>query len=201
MQGLPKDGPLMRQVLRKHLDILSIFSGMGLLFSIIGGAVIWWTHDGGEVIIGAVFLLAGLAILGFGLYSVYSSCLYYYEQGLLNKHGKQVEAIITAKSKQEAVDRNGTSKPEDDVIETDLSVTYRYEWLRRPYESASMIADMRLFEAIEIGMSVPILVMPSHPTITRLQSKKLKRQLNLTNKIGQNSNEQPVSKGLMLDDE
>lgn len=56
---------------------------------------------------------------------------------------------------------------------------------------------MSLFEAIEIRMSVPILVMPSHPTISRLQSKKLKRSLNLTTKSVQNLNAVNVSQPII----
>lgn len=165
MRNLPRDWVLIKSVLRKHLMLALLLFGMGIVFSIVGGGVM---SAGGMVIFGAVFLISGLAIILFGLYSTYSSCCYYYEQALVTKQGEQIQAIVTDKLIQRALDRNGTTNPNDEVIETDLLVQYDYEWLRKSYKSESFINDLDPFEPIQIETPIPILVIPSHPTIKRL---------------------------------
>lgn len=171
---------------------------MGTIFSAIGGAMIWLVSDG--LIFGIVFLLSGLAILGFGVYSTYTSCLYYYEQALLKQYGKSVEGVITHKIKDESIDKNDTSDEDDDIIQTNLFVQYQFTYLGKRYDGESTISDLALFEAIEIGMKAPILVMKDHPNITRLQAKKLKRTLNVLTKSAPPNNV-AISQPLLDEDE
>jgi hypothetical protein len=197
LSGLPWHWPNMRAVIQKHLSIFLLLMLMGTIFSIIGGLVVWLTADG--LIFGMVFLLAGLAIIGFACVSTYSSCLYYYQQSLLKQYGRSVEGIVTNKTRDEFVDKNDTLDGEDDVIETNLSIQYRFEQLGKTYESESFLSDLALFDAIEIGMQVPIIVMKDHPNITRLQTKKLKKQLNVSAK-NTTPNNVSISESLMEDE-
>lgn len=197
LSGLPWHWPNMRAVIQKHLSIFLLLMLMGTIFSIIGGLVVWLTADG--LIFGMVFLLAGLAIIGFACVSAYSSCLYYYQQSLLKQYGRSVEGVVTNKTRDEFVDKNDTLDDEDDVIETNLSIQYRFEQLGKTYESESFLSDLALFDAIEIGMQVPIIVMKDHPNITRLQTKKLKKQLNVSAK-NTTPNNVSISESLMEDE-
>ena len=176
--GLPWHWPTMREVIGKHLSIFLLILFMGLLFSTIGGLCIWLAAD--SLIFGMLFLLAGLAMIGFSCVSTYSSCLYYYQQSLLKQYGRSSEAVVTNKIRDEFRDKNNPNDDEDDIIETNLSVQYRFKQLGKTYEGESCLSDLALFDAIEIGMQVPIIVMKDHPTITRLQTKKLKNLLKIS---------------------
>jgi ABC-type multidrug transport system fused ATPase/permease subunit len=197
LSGLPWHWPNMRTVVQKHLFIFLLLLFMGTIFSVVGGLVIWFTADG--LIFGMVFLLAGLAIIGFAFVSTYSSCLYYYQQSLLKQYGRSVEGIVINKVRDEFIDKNNTLDDEDDVIETNLSIQYRFEQLGKSYESESFLSDLALFDAIEVGMQVPIIVMKDHPNITRLQTKKLKKQLNVSAK-NTTPNNVSISDSLMEDE-
>ncbi|HOY71019.1 MAG TPA: hypothetical protein PL131_09985 [Methylotenera sp.] len=182
LNGLPWQWPLMREVIRKHLSIILLLLLMGLIFSTIGGLTLWFAKDGATVIYGLVFLLSGLGLMVLNVYLNYSSCMYYYEQALLKQYGKTVEAIVTNKIISETLDKNGTANTEDDVVETDLSIQYQFVQTGKTYEGESFISELALYEAIEIGAKVPVIVMRDHPNISRLQTKKLKRQLNISAK-------------------
>ncbi|MGB4811465.1 MAG: hypothetical protein WBP13_03145 [Methylophilaceae bacterium] len=161
--------------------IILIILLIGTIFSLIGGMLIWFSDADAIIILGALFLLAGLAILGFGTYANYSSCIFYYEQSLLKQYGKNVEGIVTDKIKDEHPEKASVQDDDDNgVVDTNLSIQYRFVQLGQTYESESFISDLALFEAIEIGMKIPVIALKDHPNISRLQAKKLKQQLNLT---------------------
>jgi hypothetical protein len=185
LNGLPWDWPLMRQVLRKHALLFSLLVLMGASFSIAGGLVAWYLGNG--LIFGLIFLVSGLGILGFAFISNYSSCLYYYEQQLLNKYGKHTLATITQTFINNTPVQTGPEIPTD-LDEIYLSIAYRFTLLGKPYQGASIVNEFALFNAINIGMQVPILVMQNHPSVTRLQATKLKAELNPKTTVNQEQN-------------
>lgn len=177
MANLPWHWPIMKKVLHKHLLLFLLLGIMGSICTTLGISGLMFGDLHMQVIATIFALLPGLFILGFNLKSHYDSCMYYYEHALLKKYGKSVIATVTKKTIDRAVERNKTSNETNLDI---LSITYQFTYLRKPYEGESTIDLQILFNAIQIGMKVPILTMKDHHHITRLQSTKLKRQLNLT---------------------
>lgn len=203
--NLPLERKLMRAVLKQHAGIFLLLLCMSLIFAGIGAAVIYFkaAEDGGLYIFGGLFLLAGISIFIFNLISNYSSVQYYYEKGLLKQYGREVNATITDKRVDDAIVKNiPNSSDADTTTERDCIIAYSYVFGGKKYDAESFLDSQALFDQLEIGQRIPILVLPQQPETTYPRIKKLKAMLKMNlqqaKKSVENGTENiQVSQGLM----
>jgi len=97
-KGVPIDWPLLIAALREEIGWFVLLVVMGFVFGGVGVLVAIpyenWL-DFGALLIGGIFLLCGIALLVAAFIGPVSSVGYHYHQGLLGKHGVNVDAVLT----------------------------------------------------------------------------------------------------------
>lgn len=175
----PIDWGMLWQVLKAHWVLFSVMVFCGCLFLLVGlvttcgEAVLGWfsgrytcSIDFLRLVIGLMFLSAGLFLVYFGITSHLSSIRYYYDKSRFKRHGLNI--IGTVESKQE-------SDLTDDEVER--LVSYRYEFNGQSWQSADIVNNRRVFAALQPGRDIPLRLLPYQPQTCIIRERSVLYQL------------------------
>jgi hypothetical protein len=179
----PVGSALLKNITIQHLPFFLVLFILGAVFSCVGGGLIYYSTEISIKLFGCLFMLPGLGILIFAFVSNIKSISYYYNKCILKTYGREVLAKITEKHVDEFIDRNNRSdaSEEDVVIERDYRVVFCYSFNAASYNSECFLDKQELFESLEIGQEIPVLVLPYKPDIAHPRIKKLTFQMKLKN--------------------
>jgi hypothetical protein len=198
----PFDSALFKKVVARHLfEFISLFA-LGMVFVFMGGGFAYYFTGIPVKIFGCIFVSAGLGILVFDFVSNISSVRYYYEQGMLKKHGLEILAKITEKHVAEFRERKRTSR-EVLAVERDLRIGFRYSFNLVSYDSECILDKQALYESLEIGQEIPVLILPYKPDVAYPRIGKLTSRMKLKNSrpVAEPDDNAVVSESLMDEDD
>ena len=177
------DFALLREVWRKHALAFVLLLGFGTLFLLVSLVLffrIWLpdTHHGIPLLIFLlVFGACGLFIIGFACVSNLSSMRHYYEKGLLRQHGLNITAIVTEKKREECVAELRDETRRINVDEVLLTVGFRFQFAGEEREGAGILTSEALFNALEVGQTLPVRILPWLPESGSIRQRALSNQL------------------------
>jgi hypothetical protein len=172
----PLDLAILKQVLNKHALIFLLLLLMSAIFCAFGFGFLYFSSELAAKIGGGIFAVLGIFLLLFNFATNFNSVKYYYEHGLLKKHGIEVLAIITNKNQEDYVPKQDTDdeiRTTDADIERELRIEYRYI-----YQSINCIGNglfniQSVFDGLEIGEKIPIMILPQKPSINLPRMTKI----------------------------
>lgn len=184
-QKPPVDFALLKQVAGKHLVLFAMLLGFGV-FSVLASLLIFngWSDVSGydrvvKLLLGGVFLCTGQFLIGFAFKSSFSSIGYYYEKGLLKRHGLNLNATLSRKARTETditLDINRNTHHEH-IDELELKVWFDFEFDGQRWQCADLINSEKLFEALSEGQTIPVRVLPWIPGSASVRQRALLNQL------------------------
>nr|WP_318380944.1 hypothetical protein [uncultured Enterobacter sp.] len=181
------DGKLLRQAVRQHALIFFLMLGLGMLFIGVSAALFfrfWATGESREVlslIFLLVFFISGLFIVGFTFYSTVSSTVYYYQKGRLRQHGLNLNAQVISKTRDATVAERRDETRHISIDELELQVGFRFDYGGQTWECADLLTREALFDALSVGQSIPVRILPWKPRNAIIRQRALLNQLKRTN--------------------
>ncbi len=181
-QKPPVDFQLLRQVARKHVLLFVLLSGFGLFFLAVSGLILWRGFEDPRIslwIFGGLFLCLGLFLIGFAFVSCLSSVRYYYEKGLLKRHGLNLNATLISKSRMETditLDINRNTHHEH-IDELELNVGFAFQFDGQTWQGADLIHSEKLYDALREGQTIPVRILPWAPGSASVRQRALLNQL------------------------
>ncbi|HKS32205.1 MAG TPA: hypothetical protein VJS14_00620 [Enterobacteriaceae bacterium] len=188
------DFALLREVWRKHAPAFVLLLGLGALFLLVSLVLFFrvWLSDAHHGIALLIFLLVfgscGLFIVGFACVSNFSSMRHYYEKGLLRQHGLNITAVITEKNREECVAELRDESRRINVDELLLTVGFRFQFAGEEREGADILTSEALFNALEVGQTIPVRILPWLPESGSIRQRALSNQLKRTQSIPEEDN-------------
>lgn len=179
------DFALLREVWRKHALAFVLTVGLGMLFLLVTLVLFFrvWLPDAHHGIPLLIFLLVfgacGLFIVGFACVSNLSSMRHYYEKGLLRQHGLNMTAVITEKKREESVAELRDETRRINVDELLLTVGFRFQFAGEEREGADILTS----EALLVGQTIPVCILPWIPESGTMRQRALSNQLKRTQNI------------------
>jgi hypothetical protein len=171
----PLDSALLKKITVDHLVSFLTLLVLGAVHIGFGCMAIYVINGTTAKIVGCVFILAGTGVSIFNFYSTVSSIRYYYEKSLLKKYGREVLAKVTEKHIDEFFEKNNhsSSTKRPLAIERDYRIGFRYSFNGASYDSECFLNKQALYEILEIGQEIPILILPSKPDVAHPRIRKL----------------------------
>ena len=193
------DVALLREVWRKHALTFSLLAGLGALFLLVSLGLFFrvWLPDAHHGILLLIFTLVfgacGLFVLGFACISTISSVRHYYEKGLLRQHGLNITAVVTEKKREESVAELRDETRHIKVDELLLTVAFRFQFAGEAREGADILTSESLFNALAVGQTIPVRILPWRPESGSIRQRALSHQLkNLADDKGHSRTGEPL---------
>ncbi|WP_437888759.1 hypothetical protein [Phytobacter sp. V91] len=201
----PVDFQLLRQVAGKHVLLFVLMSGFGLFSLAVSGLILWRGFVDARAslwIFGGLFFCLGLFLIGFACISCLSSVRYYYEKGLLKRHGLNLNATLVSKSRVATditLDINRNARHEH-IDELELSVGFEFQFAGQSWQCADLITSEKLFDALREGQTIPVRILPWIPERAAVRQRALLNQLKRENERAEDDNLR-IAKPLIENDE
>ncbi|MDY6930226.1 MAG: DUF3592 domain-containing protein [Pseudomonadota bacterium] len=178
-KDVPIDWPLLIAALREEIGWFVLLVVMGFVFGGVGVLVAIsyenWL-DFGALLIGGIFLLCGIALLVAAFIGPVSSVGYHYHQGLLGKHGVNVDAVLTKKEVQcqfhQDYDHNNNPLGEG-YLYCDLLVEFDFQFNGSNYSGAYYLGKAGLFDKLRGGDLLPLKVLRLDPSVYKVRERRL----------------------------
>lgn len=186
------DFSLLREVMRPHLLAFALMTGLGTVFVLSSLALYFrvWRDNPGILSMAAllVFLICGLFLIGFACVSTFSSVCYYYQKGQQRRHGLNIMATVTAKTRDECVVERRDETRHIHIDELLLTVAFRFQFAGQSWEGEDTLNSEALFNALTKGQQIPVRILPWQPASASIRQRALGNQLRQTQPLVDDEN-------------